>query len=119
MSKKVNAVTIIRGEDGPTSIFTIGHKETNIFKRFRIWLRRKQYQRKRNKVRKTITADGHTMEELIAYMQQHYGAVEADGTYPYYEERKQGMKYSLIQREKQEILGEVKRFCPSKDLTDK
>ncbi|MDE5804152.1 MAG: hypothetical protein K2I22_14715 [Lachnospiraceae bacterium] len=119
MSKKVNAVTIIGGEDGPTSIFTIGHKETNILKRFQIWLRRKQYQRKRNKVRKTITAGAHTMEELIAYMQQRYGAVEADGTYPYYEERKRGMKYSLIQREKPELLGEMKRFFPPKDLTDK
>lgn len=121
MSKKANAVSVIGGADGPTSIFMVGNssKEKNILKRFRIWRQQKKYRRKRDKARKSITPDAHTMEELIAYMQSHYGAVEADISYPYYEERKQGMKYSLIQREKPELLGEMKQFFPPKDLTDK
>lgn len=58
------------------------------------------------------------MEETMQYMKQHYGAVEADMNYPYFTERKSGMKYSLIQRERPELLGEEKQFVPPSDFGD-
>ncbi len=121
MSKAASAVSIIWGADGPTSIFILGKKgrEKNIFKLFQIWRQNKKYRRKRERARRLITPNAHTIEELIDYIKERYGAVEADASYPYYEERKKGMKYCLIQREKPALLGETKRFLPPEDLTDK
>lgn len=120
MSKAASAVSIIGGADGPTSVFILGKgREKNIFKRFRIWRQNKKYRRKRERARRLITPNAHTMEELTDYIKERFSAVEADASYPYYEERKRGMKYSLIQREKPALFGEVKRFLPPEDLTDK
>lgn len=121
MSKAARAVSVIGGADGPTSVFVVGKggRERNPFRRLRIWRERKRYQRKRDKARRLIKPDAHTMEELISYMEEHYGAVEADASYRGYEERKRGMKYCLIQREAPELLGEMKKILPPEDLTDK
>jgi len=37
MSKKASAVSVIGGADGPTSVFLIGGKEKNIFRRIKKW----------------------------------------------------------------------------------
>lgn len=115
------AISIIGGADGPTSVFIVGKKgrEKNILKRFQIWRQNKKYRRKRERARRLITPNAHTIEELADYIMERYGAVEADASYRYYEERKKEMKYCRIQREKPELLGEIKRFLPPEDLKDK
>lgn len=119
--KAASAVSVIGGADGPTSIFLVGsgRRERNIFKRFRMWRQSKKYQKKRERAGRRIVPNSHTMEELIRYVAERYGAVEADAAYPYYEERKNGMKYCRIQREKPELLGERKQLLPPENLTDK
>jgi len=70
------SIGIIGGADGPTSVF-LGGQKRNI--PFRVRLRNQICQYKRRKAEKKITAGSHTLEELIAYAQTTYNAVEADG----------------------------------------
>lgn len=116
--KSARAASIIGGYDGPTAIFMIGHKEKNLFRRIRFSLRNRKYRKKRARVEKSIVAAPHTIEEVIQYITSRYGAVEADKRYPYYQERKRSMRYSLIQRHKPELLGPQKSIVPPRDFND-
>lgn len=116
--KRARAASIIGGADGPTAIFMIGHKEKNIFRRIRFSLQNRKYKRKRASAAKSIIAAPHTIEEVIHYIVSRYGAVETDSQYPYYQERKRGMRYSLIQRCQPELLGPQKTILPPKDFQD-
>lgn len=118
-AKKAASTSIIGGADGPTSIFILGRKEKNIFKRVKMYFNNRNYKRKRERAKKLIVPGTHTMEETIAYMKQQYGAVEPDSSYEYFKERKANMKYSLIQRLKPELLGTQWEFLPPEDLNDK
>ena len=69
------SIGIIGGADGPTSIFLGGQKGKIPF---RVRLRNRLCQYKRRKAEKKITADSHTLEELITYAKTTYNAVEAD-----------------------------------------
>lgn len=111
-------VSIIGGADGPTSIFVVGRKEKNILKRIKITFLNRQYKRKRALAEKSIVPDAHTIEEAIQYIQHRYCAVEADCSYPYYQSRKQSMKYDLIRRHNPELLGEEKQILPPADSND-
>lgn len=107
IEKSAHSVSIIGGADGPTSVFIVGKsgKKRHIPLKERI--RRFFYQRKRRKVEKTITANSHTLEEVILYLQDTYGAVElAKESHSYLEQRK-SLKESLILQHKPELLGEL------------
>lgn len=116
--KRARAASIIGGSDGPTSIFIVGQKEKNIFRRIRFSLQNRRYKRKRASAAKSIIAAPHTIEEVIHYIVSRYGAIEAGSHYPYYQERKQGMRYSLIQRCQPELLGPQKTIMPPRDFRD-
>lgn len=114
--------TVIGGADGPTSIFLAGnfkgHKEKNIIKTIKRKILNKKFNIKRKKAAKLIVPNPHTIEQTIQYIKQHYHAVEADCSYPYFNERKLNMKYLLIRREKPELLGEEKKIAPPKDFNN-
>lgn len=116
--KRARAASIIGGADGPTAIFMVGHKEKNIFRRIRLFLLNYKYKRKRAHAVKSVIASSHTIEEVIQYIASRYGAVESDTHYPYYQERKRSMRYSLIQRYKPELLGPQKSIMPPRDFND-
>ncbi len=120
MKKSAQSVSIIGGADGPTSIFLVGskYKDKNIFRRIKQEFLNRKFKKKRKFAEKSIVPDGHTLEETIQYMKQHYAAVEADSSYPYYEKCKSSMKYALIQREKPELLGENVEIPPPEDFSD-
>ncbi len=114
--------TIIGGSDGPTSIFLAGnfngHKEKNIIKIIKRKILKKRLNIKTKKAAKLIVPNAHTIKQTIQYIKQHYHAVEADYSYPYFNERKLNMKYLLIQREKPELLGIEKKIAPPKDFNN-
>lgn len=115
MSKAAKSVSIIGGSDGPTSVFLVGnkYKEKNLFKRLENTVRMKRHQHRLAKARKSIRPGAHTLSETICYIKEHYGMVEADSTYPFYEENIRNMRFSLIQREQIDLLPklpELKEF---------
>lgn len=120
MSKKnACSVSIIGGADGPTSVFIAGKtgKTRKIPLKERI--RRGIYQRKRRKIEKTITANPHTLEEVIQYLQDNYSAVEVSkGSHTYLEQRK-CLKESLIMQHKPELLGELAELKRPTDYDEK
>lgn len=119
MNKKcASAVSIIGGADGPTSIFIVGKKEKNLFRRIKHALYQRKYRRKRKLAERSIVPGAHTMEETIRYAQERYGMAEANASYRYYEERKRNVKGSLISRKKPELLSEEKRIPPPEDFSD-
>lgn len=121
--KAATSVSVIGGEDGPTSVFLVGkaeknHKEKNIFRRIRNDYRNRRWRRKRKKAEKEITPGAHSPAETEAYIKEKYGAVEADASYFHYAERKAQMKCSLLQRERPELLDGIKQILPPENLQD-
>lgn len=70
MKKSAEAVSIIEGEDEPTSVFIVERKEKNIFKRFGMYLLNRKNRKKHEKAVKLIVSEEHTMEETIEYMKK-------------------------------------------------
>ena len=76
MKKKLQnaeAIAIIGGADGPTSIFTAGGKR-NLKVRIKNYL----YKNKRKKIEKKIVANTHTLEEMLQYAENTYSAKVSD-----------------------------------------
>ena len=104
MGKGTGSVSIIGGADGPTSIFIAGKGgrvklTTHIQNYFRII--------KRNRVKKRMTANPHTLEEVVELMKSEYGAEEvSQQSYNYLEQRK-CLKASLVMRYRPDLIGEL------------
>lgn len=109
--KNARSVSIIGGAGGPTSVFIAGKKKTTL----EIRIKNALYRRKRRKVEKTITANPHTLEEVIQYLQDTYGAVEISRESLDYREQHKNLKEALIIQHKPELLGELAEL---KRLTD-
>lgn len=104
MKKKNQAVSIIGGADGPTSVFIVGDKaHLGIIEK----IKRNCYQRKRKKTEKGIEADPHSLQEVIAYIISEYGAIEKSKDSHAYQEEYACLKESLILEHKPELLGEL------------
>jgi len=119
MSKKASAVSVIGGADGPTSVFLIGGKEKNIFRRIKNGFLNRKYRRKRDSAKKKIVPGTHTIDETVQYMISKYGAYEADENYFSYKERMEQLRCAIIQREKPELIGADKQESPPGFLEDK
>ncbi len=118
MSKVAKSVSIIGGSDGPTSIFLVGNKqkEKNLITRLENTLRMKRHQHRLEKAKRSIKPGTHTLDETICYMKEHYGIIEADATSLRYEEHKRMMCFSLVQRERIDLLPKQPEL---KDFHDK
>lgn len=112
MEKTQQEVSIIGGADGPTSIFFAEDLEkTGLSEK----IRNAHYEKKRNKVEKTITAKPHTLEEVVVYLQKEYGAVEMSKESDEYLEQHRCLKESLIIKHNPELLGDLAEL---ESLTD-
>lgn len=109
MGKGAGSVSIIGGADGSTSIFIAGKGgkvklTTRIQNYFRII--------KRNRIKKQITANPHTLEEVVEWLKREHGAVEVSQQSHNYLEQKQSLKAFLIMRHRPDLLGELMDLKP-------
>ena len=115
MGKRAENVSIIGGADGPTSIFLIGNKgKRKLKERIRGFF----YEKKRQRVKKKITANPHTLEELTDYLKREYGARELSKKSRAYQEQRKSMKEALIVRYRPELLGDLAQIrFPREELS--
>ncbi len=104
MGKSTGGVSIIGGSDGPTSIF-IAEKGDKV----KLTARIQNYFRKikRNRIKKRITANPHTLQEVVELLKREYGAVEVSQKSHNYQEQRKNLKASLIMRHRPDLLGEL------------
>lgn len=109
MGKGAGSVSIIGGADGPASIFIAGKGG-----RVKLTTRIKNYFRrlKRNRIKKRITANPHTLEEVVEWLKREHGAVEVSQQSHNYLEQKKSLKASLIMRHRPDLLGELMDLEP-------
>ena len=79
MGKGAGSVSIIGGADGPTSFFIAGKGG-----KMKFTIRIQNYFRKlkRNRIKRRITANPHTIEEVVELLKREYGAVEVSQQSP-------------------------------------
>jgi len=107
IEKSKDAVAIIGGADGPTSVFLVGKSGKRPLKtRIRNYI----YQYKRKKVEKKIVAGAHTIKEVVAYARTKYHAMEVDNESRKYVEECKYLKENLIIKHKAELLGDLKEI---------
>lgn len=108
MKKSVRAYTVIGGADGPTSVFLVGknQKGQSLHTRIKHACGQYRYRRRRKKVIRKITANPHTLDEVITYITEKYNAVEVSPKNHRYMEQRKNCKASLVQKLHPELLGE-------------
>lgn len=111
MRKDAGSVSIIGGADGPTSFF-IARKggKVKFTTRIQNYFRRI----KRNRIKKRITANSHTLEEVVEWLKREYGAMEISQKSHHYLEQKKSLKTSLIMRNRPDLLGKMMDLKPPK-----
>ncbi len=103
--KKAEAVSIIGGADGPTSIFMVGSFDKK--KSLKERIRQSIYRFRRKRAEKKIYADPHTLKETVAYACEKYYAAEIPKTQRRYTEQYASAKEGLIIMHKPELLGSL------------
>lgn len=105
MKKSKEAVAIIGGADGPTSVFVVG---TNRRKHsLKVQFRKYLFQRRKRKAEASVVAKPHTLDEVVQYMERKYGAVEKEVTEFSVQEERRNLREALILKYKPELLGEL------------
>ena len=109
MGKSAGSVFIIGGADGPTSIFLAGKGG-----KLKLTTRIQDYFRKikRNRIKKRIIVNPHTLEEVVQWLEQEYGAVEVSKQSHNYLEQRNSLKASLIMHHRPDLLGELMNLEP-------
>ena len=69
-ARSASAVSIIGGADGPTSVFIIGKKEKNLFRRMKRVFYNGRYRRKKRLAERSIVPVNHTMKEMLQYTKE-------------------------------------------------
>ena len=108
-----NAVSVIGGADGPTSIFVAGSGEKRTLK---ARIRDGIYRYKRKRAEKRIVAAPHSLAETVQYAKDKYGLTEAAATDSDYIELR-CLKENLVLQQKPELLGSLGEL-PEPDLAD-
>ena len=109
MKKKAEAVSIIGGADGPTSIFLAGTLSGK--KPFTQRVRQNIYRYRRRRAEKKIYAAPHTLQEVIAYAKRSCRAVELPKASRVYQEQYACAKEALILAHRPELLGSAARIA--------
>ena len=111
MRKGAGSVSLIGGADGPISIFIAGTDgKAKLTTRIQNYFRRI----KRNRVKKRITANPHTLEEVVQCLKREYGAVEVSQQSHNYLEQRKCLKASLVMSHRPDLLGELMDLEPPK-----
>ncbi len=109
MGKGAGSVSIIGGADGPTSIFIAGRGgKVKLTTRIQNYFRKL----KRDRIKKRITANPHTLEEVVELLKREYGAVEVSQQSHNYLEQRKGLKASLVMRHRPDLLGKMADLKP-------
>ena len=109
MEKAAGSVSIIGGADGPTSIFIAGKGgKVKLTTRIQNYFRKL----KRNRVKKRITANPHTLEEVMELLKRKYGAKEVSQQSHNYLEQRKCLKASLVMRHRPDLLGKMVDLKP-------
>lgn len=104
MGRRAASVSVIGGADGPTSIFIAGKGgKVKLTTRIQNYLGRL----KRNRIKKRIITNPHTLEETAEWLKQKYGAVEVSQQSHNYLEQRKCLKASLVMRHRPDLLGEL------------
>lgn len=103
MGKSAGSVSIIGGADGPTSYFIAG-KGGKV--KFTTRIRNALYRIKRNRIKRRIRANPHTLEEVVAMLKRNYAAKEVSEQSHDYLEQKRSLKASLVMRRRPDLPGE-------------
>lgn len=111
-NQNVNQISIINGEDGPTSVFILGESKKHPLK---IRIKNAIYQSRRKRIEKRIGANPHTLVEVVEYARNHYELVEINPATTKFIEQQKNLKASLIMQHKPELLGE-KKDIPKPDF---
>lgn len=102
--KSKGTISIIGGADGPTSIFIAGKtRKRSLSERIRSY----GYRRRRSRTEKKIIANPHTLDEVVSYLQDKYGAVEVSKESHNYIVQKNDLKEAMILQHKPELLGDM------------
>ena len=109
MGKGAGSVSIIGGADGPTSIFIAGKGgKVKLMTCIQNYFRKI----KRNRIKKRITANPHTLEEVVEWLKREYGAVEVSQQSHSYQEQRKNLKAAIIMRHRPDLLGELMNLKP-------
>lgn len=123
MSKNnASAIGIIGGADGPTSVFMAGKvngKKLPLKARLKHKWKQSRYKKRRETMEKTIVANPHTLDEVILYMKDKYGAVELSKESRRFMEQQKYLKESLILKYMPELLGDLPELEGPKDFDQK
>lgn len=116
MKRKNNSnVSIIGDPDGPTSVFLVEKSDKGSLKdRADSYF----YGKRRDRVAKTITPGAHSLEEVVSYLREQYGATEVSKTSHQYIEQKKELKESLIIQKRPDLLGDMAEIQPPEDMTE-
>ena len=105
MKKGIKAVSIIGGADGPTSVFIVGRTGK---KPLKDCVRNYFYKCKLKRMEKKIHAGGHTLKEVISYVNEKFTVTEVSVEEKKYIEQRKHLKESLILKHNPELLGNMK-----------
>lgn len=100
------AISVVGGADGPTSVFIAGRTGDNIHVPLKQKVHLFFYNRKREKVIAKIKAEPHTLEEVEEYVKTRYNAVELPEDDRSYIRQRKNCKAALVQRTRPDLLGE-------------
>lgn len=96
------AISIIGGSDGPTSVFIAGRNKKTLMQK----IQKATFQSKRKLISIHIKPNPHSMEEVMAYLQEKYEFTELDKTSEEYILQYEEMRASCIMQYAPELLGE-------------
>lgn len=125
IEKSSEAMSIIGGADGPTSVFIAGKSGK---KPLKARVKGFFYKHKRKRVEKQIVPGAHTLEEVVAYAKEKYMAVEipctlsedgmveadVDGVMQTYEIKTEQGSLQLEVNLEKELFG-ISYSCPTKE----
>lgn len=115
-TKRRKNVVILSGADGPTSIFLAGkRKRLSLIEWFKDW----RNQRKQKKIKKTITVNPHSMEEVIRYAKAKYHAVELTSDARNFIEVRRSHKEGLVFLKRPDLLEGLQKVQKPKEYNDK
>ena len=87
---KKNAISVIGGADGPTSIFIAGQTKRPLKYRIQNVI----YKYRRRSAEKKICANAHTLKEVVRYMKTQYFAAEISETQKEYMDQRRYLRRS-------------------------
>lgn len=104
-NKRVSSVSIIEGQDGPTSFFIVGRK--NLKQTFKQNIQKFFYDAREKRIVKSLKANPYSMEQVADYIVTELGFSEVDRTETEYKTEYFQMRASFILQYNPELLGDL------------